>query len=106
VFAEPTTSPTDITVPGSAAAPTTPVPSDNATPTVTSTLTPAEVPATPTVETSTQTPVALPSDSTSFWPSGRLPFRFSAKLAETWDDNIFIQPHKTSDFITQLTLKS
>ncbi len=36
---------------------------------------------------------------------GKLPFLFSASVTEIYDDNIFIQPIKTSDFITQINLR-
>lgn len=63
---------------------------------------PAMIPAV----TGTANPAVTAASDSSFWPSGRLPFHLSAKLGEIYDDNIFIQPDKTSDFITQLTLKS
>jgi hypothetical protein len=97
---------TDISVPGSAAAPMAPVPSDTGSavetigPVQGQTPTPAEPSAKITAT------AAAPADTSSFWPSGRLPFHFSAKLAEIYDDNIFIQQNKTSDFITQLTLRA
>jgi hypothetical protein len=36
---------------------------------------------------------------------GKIPFHITAVLAEIYDDNIFIQPHKSSDFITNLSVE-
>ena len=56
--------------------------------------------------TATSAPASAPASASSssdhLWISGRLPFRISASLGEVYDDNIFIQRNKTSDFITQL----
>ena len=107
LHADPST-PTDITVPGSVAAPVTPAPADNSSLPATSgppPTAPAPVPAAPSTTTTAMAVSAVTPSSPSFWPSGRLPFHVSVTLGEIYDDNIFIQPHKTSDFITQLTLK-
>jgi hypothetical protein len=102
--ADPST-PTDITVPGSEAAPMAPTPADNGSAPASSGPAPAAPAASAASSTVTTAPAALPATSSSFWPSGRLPFHVSVTLGEIYDDNIFIQPHKTSDFITQLTVK-
>lgn len=39
------------------------------------------------------------------WQGGHLPFLVSVSLSEVYDDNIFIQPKKTSDEITQINLR-
>jgi hypothetical protein len=36
---------------------------------------------------------------------GRIPFHVTVGIGESYDDNIFIQPHKTSDYITTLNAK-
>jgi Putative beta-barrel porin 2 len=58
---------------------------------------------------STPTATLVPTTSAGNAPTtgqgGRLPFLVSASISEVYDDNIFIQPHKTSDFITQLNVR-
>jgi hypothetical protein len=48
---------------------------------------------------------ATSSRNAPVWEGGHLPFLVSASLSEVYDDNIFIQPQKTSDLITQINLK-
>jgi hypothetical protein len=40
-----------------------------------------------------------------FSPNGRIPFHITAVIGESYDDNIFVQPHKTSDELTTLSIK-
>lgn len=48
-------------------------------------------------------PVTSPNNA-PFMVGGHLPILFIAYVSEVYDDNIFIQPSKTSDFITQIGL--
>ncbi|MCE0497059.1 MAG: outer membrane beta-barrel protein [Methylacidiphilales bacterium] len=48
-------------------------------------------------------PTTSPS-SAPFMESGHLPILFIATVSEVYDDNIFVQPNKVSDFITQISL--
>ncbi len=43
--------------------------------------------------------------SAPVWQGGKLPFLITASVSEVYDDNIFVQPHKVSDYITQFSLK-
>jgi hypothetical protein len=54
---------------------------------------------------SVETTAAVPASTDNSWTGGRLPFHISVTLGEVYDSNIFFQPNKTSDFITQLGVR-
>ena len=76
---------------------------------------PSASPPTETASTDSQTPKAVPPSTAvqdvtnkpeTWWEdflSHTSPFHVALDLSETFDDNIFIQPQKTSDFITSIT---